>query len=256
MRNKNHVKIKVMEGFDLRLKEALERKSFSQTSLSHMLGSSQVEVSNYVNGKALPRPIALQKLSFHLGIDQLWLISGYGDKTVSYPYSNERFHCSFSDRLIWLLWQNNSSIADLDELFNGSTSQYTTGARIPNLERIETLANYFNVSLQWLKPKSSDGYSFTEFLDRFCINSKEEFFYFLDIMYQNKFPDLIPNRVSLIKQFLKSGDISLDESTQISDSLNKLNNLKKGKGRLTIDNKHTLLEFFKLYFVKQESPAI
>lgn len=61
-----------------RLKEALERKGYTQQDLADMSGVNKASVSQYVNGSHAPGNISAMKMSKVLGVAPEWLM-GFGE---------------------------------------------------------------------------------------------------------------------------------------------------------------------------------
>lgn len=128
-------------------------RSMSQLRLSTLISVSQPEISYYCRGKAYPRLGVIQQLAFHLNVSYLWLKFGTGEIFTSKEDILKSFHSSFQERLVWLLWNNNSSPVKLAKSLQCSStiiSHWCEGDRIPNISNSLLLAKHFNVDQAWL----------------------------------------------------------------------------------------------------------
>ena len=150
---KNSVRHELMQGFDRRIKEAMRLRSITQLGLSSLISVSQPEISYYCRGKAYPRVGVIQQLAYHLNVSYLWLKYGTGEVTTKKEDLIKSFHLSFQERLVWLLWNNNTSPVKLAKSLNCSSttvSHWCEGDRVPNLSNSLIFADHFNVELDWL----------------------------------------------------------------------------------------------------------
>ncbi len=79
-----------MEIFRERLMEAMARAGLRATDLSQKTGLSKARISQYVNGKYIPKSDAILALAAALGVDPLWLMgdapaSGQVAETIPCP---------------------------------------------------------------------------------------------------------------------------------------------------------------------------
>lgn len=152
-RYKNSIRHQLMVGFSDRIRKAMRIKRITQLQLSSLVSVTQPEISYYCSGKAYPRLGVIQQLAFHLNVSYTWLKYGTCEPYSTLDQIVESFHSTFQERLICLLWTNNSSPVKIaKELDCSSTivSHWCEGDRIPTDENCLALARYFNVKLDWL----------------------------------------------------------------------------------------------------------
>lgn len=155
-RVKNSLRHELMGDFGERVLFAMKLRGHNQTTLSHAVGLTQPEISNYCRGKNFPRLEVVQKLSLELLVSYTWLKIGKGDYKCDAQEIIASFQGSFPERLIWLLWTNNTNAKEVAKNLSlgGSTTitYWCEGQRFPRLPNIRMLSKYFRVSYSWLKP--------------------------------------------------------------------------------------------------------
>lgn len=143
-----------MEGFPARLRWAMEKREENQLTLSGKVGVSQPQIYHYLIGKSTPRPLVRQRLAYGLKIGYPWLIWGEGQPKVEMKrYPVEEFWCSFSERLIFALWNNGYNAPEFaKELKVSSTTVqfWLEGERSPKKEFIPFICQLLNVKQEWL----------------------------------------------------------------------------------------------------------
>ena len=72
------VKTKRKEVFSVRLKHVMKERGVTQQELADRINISRQLISQYVNGKSLPRTETLLRISEALRIRETWLL-GYND---------------------------------------------------------------------------------------------------------------------------------------------------------------------------------
>ena len=70
-----------MDIFKERLTEALQARHMRAAELARHTGLSKARISQYVNGKFVPKPEALLNISEVLGVSELWLLGKTDDMT-------------------------------------------------------------------------------------------------------------------------------------------------------------------------------
>lgn len=155
---KNKLKIEKMEGFGLRLIEAMEYRKFTQSGLSRATGISQSTICWYRQNKFWPRPDSGQKLAYQLKINYEWLLYGKGEKIFySGPYPTEQFHTSFPNRLVYLIWTNKLSIKEISsraDVWLVTLQDYVEGIHMPDRKVLKRLCESMDWDFDWLKPES------------------------------------------------------------------------------------------------------
>jgi transcriptional regulator with XRE-family HTH domain len=146
-----------MKGFPARLKWAMEERGENQLTLSEKVGVSQPQIYHYLIRKSTPRPLVRQRLAYELKIGYSWLIWGEGGSKVEMKrYPVEEFWFSFSERLIFALWNNGYNAPEFSkELKISSTTVqfWLEGERNPKKEFIPLICQLLNIEPDWLLQK-------------------------------------------------------------------------------------------------------
>ena len=143
-----------MEKFHEKLKVLRKKKGFTQKSLSNMLNISQGAYAQWENGKREPNFEKLSMLAciFDVSID--FLLSEYLEiSKETYLKLKEEKNNLFSVRLKELRLQHGFSQEELVEqigIKQSSYSDWENGKCKPNYEKLEKIADFFGVSLDWL----------------------------------------------------------------------------------------------------------
>ena len=143
-----------MEKFHEKLKVLRKKKGFTQKSLSNMLNISQGAYAQWENGKREPNFEKLSMLAciFDVSID--FLLSEYLEiSKETYLKLKEEKNNLFSVRLKELRLQHGFSQEELAEkigIKRNSYSDWENGKCKPNYEKLEKIADFFGVSLDWL----------------------------------------------------------------------------------------------------------
>lgn len=122
-----------------RIKELRESRNVSQEELATVLDTTQQSISLYESGKREPKLETWQQLA------------DYFD--VSVPYL-QGFEMQTPNRLKELRQKNHLTLEELGHnvgMLNSTLSQYENGKRNPNNEVWQQLADYFEVSVPYLK---------------------------------------------------------------------------------------------------------
>jgi transcriptional regulator with XRE-family HTH domain len=69
-----------MKDFKERLKSAIQEKNITASELSRISGVGKADISNYMNGKYLPKQDKVFMLAKALGVDPGWLMTGVEQK--------------------------------------------------------------------------------------------------------------------------------------------------------------------------------
>ena len=72
-----------MDIFKERLTEALQARHMRAAELARRTGLSKARISQYVNGKFVPKPEALLDIAEVLGVSELWLLGKTDDMTLA-----------------------------------------------------------------------------------------------------------------------------------------------------------------------------
>lgn len=143
-----------MEKFHEKLKVLRKEKGLTQKSLSNMLNISQGAYAQWENGKREPN---LEKLSmlaciFDVSIDFLLSENLEVSKERYLKLKEERKNL-FSERLKELRLQHGFSQEELAGkigIKRNSYSDWENGKCKPNYGKLEKIADFFGVSLDWL----------------------------------------------------------------------------------------------------------
>jgi transcriptional regulator with XRE-family HTH domain len=139
--------------FSKRICHAMELKGFTQTKLAKLVGVTQPQIYHYRSGKSIPRPYVLQRLSLTLQVNYEWLRFGHGESKAQIPYDHTQFWKTKEDRLAYLFMVNEVRPVDLENIIAKWTSLISTwldGSRFPTKEQLKDVADYFNVSEEWI----------------------------------------------------------------------------------------------------------
>lgn len=143
-----------MEKFHEKLKVLRKEKGLTQKSLSNMLNISQGAYAQWENGKREPNFEKLSMLAciFDVSIDFL-LSENLEISKETYLKLKEEKKNLFSVRLKELRLQHGFSQEELAEkigIKRNSYSDWENGKCKPNYEKLEKIADFFGVSLDWL----------------------------------------------------------------------------------------------------------
>ena len=143
-----------MEKFHEKLKVLRKEKGLTQKSLSNMLNISQGAYAKWENGKREPNFEKLSMLAciFDVSIDFL-LSKNLEISKETYLKLKEEKKNLFSVRLKELRLQHGFSQEELAEkigIKRNSYSDWENGKCKPNYEKLEKIADFFGVSLDWL----------------------------------------------------------------------------------------------------------
>lgn len=128
-----------------RIKELRQSKGLSQSELAQKVGISNQAISHYETGKR------------HAKIETWQKLADYFD--VSVPYL-QGFDEHRPNRLKELRKRNHLTLEELGHnvsMLNSTLSQYENGKRNPNNEVWQQLADYFEVSVPYLKGEIDTG---------------------------------------------------------------------------------------------------
>ena len=143
-----------MEKFYEKLKVLRKEKGLTQKSLSNILNITQGAYAQWENGKREPNFEKLSMLAciFDVSID--FLLSEYLEiSKETYLKLKEEKKNLFSVRLKELRLQHGFSQEELAEkigIKRNSYSDWENGKCKPNYEKLEKIADFFGVSLDWL----------------------------------------------------------------------------------------------------------
>lgn len=149
-----------MEGFPARLKWAMEKNGESQLALSGKVNVSQPQIYHYLIGKSTPRPLVRQRLAYELTVRYHWLIWGEGGpkiKTKRYPV--EDFWTSFSERMVYCLWNNGYNTPSFAKKIGVATTAvqfWLEGERNPRKELFPIISGILNIEPEWLFQESKN----------------------------------------------------------------------------------------------------
>ena len=143
-----------MEKFHEKLKVLRKKKGLTQKSFSNMLNISRSAYAHWEQGKREPNFEKLSMLAciFDVSIDYL-LSENLEISKESYLKFKEEKKNLFSVRLKELRLQHGFSQEELSEqigIKQSSYSDWENGKFKPNYEKLEKIADLFDVSLDWL----------------------------------------------------------------------------------------------------------
>ena len=143
-----------MEKFHEKLKVLRKKKGLTQKSLCNMLNISQGTYAMWENGRREPNFEKLSMLSciFDVSID--FLLSEYLEiSKESYLNLKEEKNNLFSVRLKELRKEKGytqEQMANILEIGQSAYAKWENGKCKPNYEKLEKIADFFGVSLDWL----------------------------------------------------------------------------------------------------------
>lgn len=187
-----------------RIKELRESRNVSQEELATVLDTTQQSISLYESGKREPKLETWQKLA------------DYFD--VSVPYL-QGFDEHRPNRLKELRKRNHLTLEELGHnvsMLNSTLSQYENGKRNPNNEVWQQLADYFEVSVPYLKGEID-----TEYLEKL-----------VELLILLSFPKIV----------ISYGDTDIDDDTKPFISVEIMSQICKSLG---YDSKDKFLEIYK-----------
>lgn len=143
-----------MEKFHEKLKVLRKKQGLTQKSLSNMLNISQSAYAHWEQGMREPNFEKLSMLAciFDASIDYL-LSENLEISKESYLKLKEEKKNLFSVRLKELRLQHGFSQQEIAELLGVKRNTYSdweNGKCKPNYEKLEKIADFFGVSLDWL----------------------------------------------------------------------------------------------------------
>lgn len=143
-----------MEKFHEKLKVLRKKKGLTQQEVADLVHVDRVRITNWENGKREPNFENLSMLAciFDVSIDFL-LSENLEISKETYLKLKEEKKNLFSVRLKELRLQHGFSQEELAEqigIKQNSYSDWENGKCKPNYEKLEKLADFFGVSLDWL----------------------------------------------------------------------------------------------------------
>lgn len=143
-----------MEKFHEKLKVLRKKKGLTQQEVADLVHVDRVRITNWENGKREPNFENLSMLAciFDVSIDFL-LSENLEISKETYLKLKEEKKNLFSVRLKELRLQHGFSQEELAEkigIKRNSYSDWENGKCKPNYEKLEKLADFFGVSLDWL----------------------------------------------------------------------------------------------------------
>lgn len=143
-----------MEKFHEKLKVLRKKKGLTQQEVADLVHVDRVRITNWENGKREPNFEKLSMLAciFDVSIDFL-LSENLEISKETYLKLKEEKKNLFSVRLKELRLQHGFSQEELAEkigIKRNSYSDWENGKCKPNYEKLEKIADFFGVSLDWL----------------------------------------------------------------------------------------------------------
>lgn len=132
--------------FPNRLKEARCSAGYSQKSLASKLYISQQAYAQYETGKASPNPETMKRLSEVLDVSTDYLVGIVARKTIT---------CSRLKELRSFHGIKQRDIAELLGIDRTTYGKYETGASEPDFNTIERIADFYNVTVDYLFGRSN-----------------------------------------------------------------------------------------------------
>lgn len=141
--------------FQQRLQDLIEEKELNRTKIAQQIGVDYRSFSNALNYGILPKPQVLVKMADYFNISISYLLGNTDNDIFIMSKSPSDFHA----RLESLRKDNNISyykIAKDCHFDKSCISKWRSLKHIPNLEILELLADYFDVSLDYLLGRTDE----------------------------------------------------------------------------------------------------
>ena len=134
-----------------RYQKLLEKNNVTNYRVSKETGITQTTLSNWKTGKITPKTNTLKKIANYFGVS----VSYFTDDTE--PHES-KVALEFGNRLKYLrnskgLMQE--ELAEIIKTTNATISKYENGHIEPNLETLQLLADFFDVSIDYLLCKTN-----------------------------------------------------------------------------------------------------
>ncbi len=131
-----------------------KENKLTQPQLAKETGLSKSAISSWESGERIPSAIAIIKLSQYFEVTSDYLLKISNDnKCIYYSDKSEIDMSIFRERLLKLRKNMNLTIYDLENILKLSKSALHTwekGISIPNAQAVIKLADYFNVTTDYL----------------------------------------------------------------------------------------------------------
>jgi transcriptional regulator with XRE-family HTH domain len=141
-----------------RLRKARERANLMQKDAAHKVGISNVTLSQYEKGIRNPDPHLLAKLADLYDVSADWLL-GRTDDPNSNIVKGEKTYETLAQRLTDLRKKLNLTQEDMAHKLGINRdiyANYESGRREPSYEVLKKIAEYFNVSTDYLLGVADD----------------------------------------------------------------------------------------------------
>lgn len=164
-----------------RIVQLIKEENITEAAFGEALGMGKNTVNNWKAGRSKTYLKKIDSIADYFGVSVDYLL-GRTDN----PISNHKDNMTFADRLNQILSEQGITaykVSKDTKISNSILSDWRLGKRIPSGEKIEVLATYLNVSVDYLLGLSDDptpkatgaaiGYGSKEYVIRGL--SKEEF---------------------------------------------------------------------------------
>ena len=136
-----------------RLKEGMELRGLKQSDMVERTGISKGALSSYLSGRYVPKQNNIYLLAKALNVNEAWLMGA----DVPMEKEGRTKMAAFKDMLKYLRNREGLSQAELASklgLGTSTISMYEVGKREPDFETLESIADFFNVDMNFLLGKN------------------------------------------------------------------------------------------------------
>ena len=134
-----------------RYEKLLEKNNVTNYRVSKETGITQTTLSNWKTGKITPKTSTLKKIANYFGVS----VSYFTDDTEP---QESKIALEFGNRLKYLRKSKGllqEELAEIIKTTNATVSKYENGQIEPNLETLQLLADFFDVSVDYLLCKTN-----------------------------------------------------------------------------------------------------
>ncbi len=145
----------ISQDFQNRFRELVAERGGNKTQIAAEMNITYVLFSKAYNYGILPRPAVLVRIADHFGVSMDFLLG----KTEENNFVPARERVSFAQRLEQLRQEKQVSIyriAEQTHIHRNNMAGWLRKGYLPSLEDLETLADYFGVSLDCLLGRAEE----------------------------------------------------------------------------------------------------
>ena len=139
----------ISKSFQNRFQELVAERGGNRTQIAADMNITYVLFSKAYNYGILPRPIVLVRIADYFGVSMDFLLG----KTEENSFVSARERVTFAQRLEQLRQKKQVSVyrvAEQTHIHRNNIAGWLNKGYLPSLEDLETLADYFGVSLDCL----------------------------------------------------------------------------------------------------------